>query len=171
MLTVAPLDDSPDDVASRPQFILDTMLDVICFIRIQPFANQLPEIIPNGLAEFGFVETLNLDSLDDVTRIDVRLGARIHVFFFEEEDHLHSIGLAARKEPRRRYEFRLFGLNTGDQIVSGLLIKRLPSKSPDRIANVLADLVFVDAGNLRAFDNPSRVHSSLLGLGRDQGGG
>jgi len=32
----------------------------------------------------------------------------------------------------------------------------------DRIPQVLADFVLVDAGNFRALDNPARVDSSLL---------
>jgi len=112
VLSIAPFYDPLDRVTFRPELIIQSMLNLIGFVLVEPFTDHLPDVVANRLAQLRLIEVLDFDALHGVPRVDI--GVVVASYPFQKENHFHAIGLICGQQTRSRSELRLFGLNSLD---------------------------------------------------------
>src|SRR4030095_12404609 len=130
---------------------------------------ELLHLIANALAKPRFVVVSNLDSLDGIPRIDIGLRPGLLIGLLEDEHHLDAIRLRATQKARRGNVVGFGDLDLYNKVVGSLLVERLTNQLLNGVAKIFADLVIVDAGDLRAFNDTARVHTLRTILSQGEG--
>ena len=112
------------------QYAIDEVFgaDGESFVLIQFRSNQLFHCIPNWLTQLGLIETLNLQTLDEVPRIHIRLGSSLFVTAFDDEYHFYPVGLTALDKARCGNEAGFVTLNPIDEVIGSVLVELLPDE-------------------------------------------
>src|SRR5215471_6776887 len=171
MLPVASLHHLLHRVMSWPQFVVDPTLYFARLRLIQLLPDELLQLIANTLAKPRFVVVSNLDSLDGITRIDIGLCPGLLIGLLEDEHHLDAVRLRPAQKARRGDVVGFGDLDLYNKIVGSLLVERLADQLLNGVAKIFVDLVIIDAGDLRAFNDAARVYTLRAILGSSQGEG
>src|SRR2546426_264006 len=153
------------------QLSYHSMMNAVCQCLIEHLAYELVDVVANPSAQPGFVDTIDMDILNRVPRIDVDPPPGLLVALLDNKDQLDPVRLGTHSELCCCDETGKLDFNPIQQVVRPLLIQSLANKFLHHAAHSLADVILGNTGDFDAFNDTLGIYwrNGLLAGRRQRG--